>query len=110
MRIELGLNLSADSIITDRVHRRILEVLLEEEQENPSGFGVHRSVMKKALDVPEKSMDFNMTYLKKMNLLDFVPVPNYHWLWAKITGPGIAAIEDTLLYEYMLKKSEVGER
>ena len=53
-------------------------------------------------------MDLNLKYLKKMNLLDFVPVPNYHWLWAKITG--ISAIEDTLLYEYMRKKSEVGER
>ena len=66
--------------------------------------------MKKALDVPEKSMDFNMKYLKKMNLVDFVPVPNYNWLWAKITRPGIAAIEDTLLYEYMLEQGKVGQR
>jgi len=102
------LNLSADSIVTDKVQRRILEVLLEESKEDPSSFGVHRSVMKKALDIPEKNMDFNMTYLKKMNLVDFVPVPNYHWLWAKITRPGIAAIEDTLLYEYMLEQSKVG--
>lgn len=99
-----------DSIIKDRIHRLILEVLLEESKRNPTGFGVHRSDMKAALNIPERAMDFNMRYLLKMNLVSYVPVPNFHWLWAKITGPGIAAIEDTLYYEQLLNENKIGEK
>ena len=97
-----------DSIIKDRIHRWILEVLLEESRRNPTGFGVHRSDMKAALNIPDKAMDFNMKYLSKMNLVTYVPVPNFHWLWTKITGPGIAAIEDTLYYEQLLSENKIG--
>jgi hypothetical protein len=104
----MGRDLTADTIVTDRVQRRILEVLLEESRNNPSGFGVHRSDMKRALNISEKSMDFNIFTLRKMNFVSFVPVPNFHWLWAKITGPGINAIEDTLYHEKRLSDIDVG--
>lgn len=97
-----------DSIVKDKVQKRILEVLLEESRKNPTGFGVHRSDMKKALNIPEKHMDFNMFYLRKRNYVNFVQVPNFHWLWAKITGPGMDAIETTLYYEQQLGKIEIG--
>jgi len=109
MKDRNGLDLMVESIIRDRVQRRILEVLLEESKRNPTGFGVHRSDMKTALNIPEKAMDFNMKYLSIMNLVSYVPVPNFHWLWAKITGPGIAAIEDTLYYEQLLTENKIGE-
>ena len=104
----MGRDLRAESIIADKVQRRILEILLEESRRNPTSFGVHRSDMKQALNIPEKSMDFNMFYLRKRNFLNFVPVPNFHWLWAKITRPGIDAIENTLYYEQRLSDMEIG--
>ena len=94
---------SAEHLI-DNIQRRMLEILLEESKKNPTGYGVHRSDMKRTLNISEKKMDFNMTYLAKRNLVNFVPVPNYHWLWAKITKPGIDIIETILDHEHMSSK------
>ena len=90
--------------LIDNIQRRMLEILLEESKKNPTGYGVHRSDMKRTLNISEKKMDFNMTYLAKRNLVNFVPVPNYHWLWAKITKPGIDIIETILDHEHMSSK------
>ncbi len=75
-------------------HRRILGILLEAQRRDSTGFGVHRSVMKRELGISEKSMDYHMAHLAQRGLVRLREVPNYLWLWAKITAFGIDALKD----------------
>ncbi|MCW4027254.1 MAG: hypothetical protein NWE76_07210 [Candidatus Bathyarchaeota archaeon] len=81
--------------VTDAsIQRRILEILLEANRKDPTGFGVHRSVMKRELSIPEQGMDYHMAYLAQRRLVRLVEVPNFLWLWAKITSFGEETLEN----------------
>jgi len=72
-----------------------LEILLETQEKDPTGFGVHRSVMKRELNISEQSMDYHMAYLAQRRLVRLTEVPNFLWLWAKITAFGVDTLENS---------------
>ncbi len=72
-----------------------MEILLETQEKDPTGFGVHRSVMKRELNISEQSMDYHMAYLAQRRLVRLTEVPNFLWLWAKITAFGMDTLENS---------------
>lgn len=84
-----------NSATNAETRRRILEILLETQEKDPTGFGVHRSVMKRELNISEQSMDYHMAYLAQRRLVRLTEVPNFLWLWAKITAFGMDTLENS---------------
>jgi repressor of nif and glnA expression len=81
----------------DEIQKHILEILVEETEKNPTGYGVHRSIMQKAVDISDKDMDFIMAFLEQRGLVKLVEAPNYSWLWAKVTPAGKRIIQESNL-------------
>jgi hypothetical protein len=90
----VGQSFEGSTVKDAATHRRILGILLEAQRRDSTGFGVHRSVMKRELGISEKSMDYHMAHLAQRGLVRLREVPNYLWLWAKVTAFGIDALKD----------------
>lgn len=90
----MGHNSEGNTVTDAATQRRILEILLETERKDPTGFGVHRSIMKRELGISEKGMDYHMAYLAQRRLVRLTEVPNFLWLWAKITAFGVDTLEN----------------
>lgn len=90
----MGQSSEDNSMTSSETHRRILEILSDAQERNPTGFGVHRSIMKRELDISEQHMDYHMAYLAQRRLVRLTEVPNFLWLWAKITAFGIDTLEN----------------
>ena len=96
------LHLKLNVITSEDVQRQILGVLLEAARADPTGWGVDRSLMQQRLKVPEKNMDANMAFLARKGLVRLVEVPNFYWLWAKLTPYGVRYAERELSQEYIV--------
>jgi hypothetical protein len=81
----------------DEIQKHVLEFLVEETAKNPSGYGVHRSIMQKAIDMSDKDMDFIMAFLEQRGLVKLIEAPNYSWLWAKVMPAGKRVIQESNL-------------
>jgi len=91
---EMDQSFEGNALTDAGIQKRILEILLETQERNPSGFGVHRSVMRRELNISEQSMDYHMAYLAQRRLVRLTEVPNFLWLWAKITAFGIDTLQN----------------
>lgn len=98
---------SEGNTVTDaETQTRILEILLEAQEKDPSGFGAHRSIVKKELGISEKGMDHHMAYLATRRLVRLVEVPNFLWLWAKITAFGVDTLENGGMQKISFQESQ----
>jgi hypothetical protein len=86
------------SFTEDQVRHLILEILYNQEKENPSSF-TDRQTMQKMLNVPEKQIDFNMIYLAQKSLVHLELAGGAPWYCAEITAFGIDVIEQKEKYQ-----------
>ena len=86
--------LSMSSINHDEIRHRILRILYEFEQENPTRGGMTRDEVKKILQIPEKQMDFNIHYLDQKGLVELHLSGSKYWYSVRITAFGIDVITD----------------
>ena len=81
----------------DEIRHRILKILYIMAQENPESLGLDKETINKILDVPEKTIFFNMQYLAEKGLISLFKGIGT-WFHARITAFGIDVVEDKEKY------------
>jgi hypothetical protein len=87
------------SITDDEVRVRILQFLSEEAKKRPLIWGVHRSIVQEAMNIPDRNLDYNISYLAKNGMVKLVTAHIGGWVWATITSVGRDALENPTHYE-----------
>ena len=70
-----------------------------EEKKGSLVWGVHRSTIQEALNVPNRNLDFNISYLAKNGLVRLVTAQSNEWVWARITSVGTDLLDSPARYE-----------
>jgi hypothetical protein len=99
--------LKDSSTSDDEVRYRILAILYKEEKDNPEGspghlMGLEPKYIVKHLDIPEKQVYFNMSYLDKKGLITIMKFSGNVWSFMRITPFGIDVYENKDKYKEKL--------
>jgi hypothetical protein len=87
------------SLSEEEVRLRILQFLAKPPKRGSSVWGVHRSIIREAIPVPERNLDINIAYLARNGLVRLVQVHGADWIWAKITSVGLDVLQNPARYE-----------
>ena len=87
------------SLSDEEIRLRILQFLAKPPRKGASVWGVHRSIIREAIPVPERALDVNIAYLARNGLVKLVQVHGADWLWAKITPVGLDVLQNPARYE-----------
>ncbi len=87
------------SYTEDEIRLRILQLLAKPPRKGASVWGVHRSIIREAIPVPERDLDVNISYLARNGLVKLVQVHGADWLWARITPVGLDVLQNPARYE-----------
>jgi len=87
------------SLSDEEIRLRILQFLAKPPRKGASVWGVHRSIIREAIPVPERALDVNIAYLARNGLVKLVQVHGADWLWAKITLVGLDVLQNPARYE-----------
>ncbi|MEM2129229.1 MAG: hypothetical protein QXI71_03185 [Candidatus Bathyarchaeia archaeon] len=87
------------SYTEDEIRLRILQLLAKPPKKGASVWGVHKSIIREAIPVPERDIDVNISYLARNGLVKLVQVHGADWLWARITPVGLDVLQNPARYE-----------
>jgi len=87
------------SYTEDEIRLRILQFLAKPPRKGASVWGVHKSIVREAIPVPERDLDVNIAYLARNGLVRLVQVHGADWLWARITQVGLDVLQNPARYE-----------
>jgi hypothetical protein len=87
------------SLSDEEIRLRILQFLAKPPRKGASVWGVHRSIIREAIPVPERAIDVNIAYLARNGLVKLVQVHGADWLWARITLVGVDVLQNPTRYE-----------
>lgn len=90
---------TAMSTSDDQIRLNMLEMLYKRAQENPESAGIDRAIVQATLQIPEKQMDQNMSFLGEKALVELSGFGVSQWTFAKITGDGMDVIENKQKYK-----------
>lgn len=81
------------AIDNNEIRHRILQILYNDAMKYPDHIGIDRDEMKRLLQIPENTMDFNIFYLSQQGLIEIQTTMGRPWLYAMITAFGTDVIE-----------------
>jgi hypothetical protein len=87
------------SITDDEIRVRILQILTEEAKKGSLIWGVHRSTVLEVMNIPDRNLDYNVSYLAKNGMVKLVKAHIGEWVWAAITSVGRDVLENPTRYE-----------
>ncbi len=83
----------------DEIRLRILQFLAKPPRKGSSVWGVHKSIIREAIPVPERDLDVSIAYLARNGLVKLIQVHGADWLWARITQVGLDVLKNPARYE-----------
>jgi hypothetical protein len=86
------------SLSEEEIRLRILQFLAKPPKRGSSVWGVHRSIIREAIPVPERSLDINIAYLARNGLVRLVQ-SGTEWIWARITSVGLDVLQNPARYD-----------
>ena len=93
------------SISDDQARNEILQLLHKRQTENPNNSGLDRAIIQDAINLSEKQLESNMSYLQEKALITFSRSAGSKWVFAEITVEGIKAITGEVKFENNLYES-----
>ena len=88
------------SLSDEEIRLRILQFLAKPPKKGTSAWGVHKSIVRKAISVQEIILDNNITYLARRGLVKLVQSSlGTEWIWAKITPVGLDVLQNPTRYK-----------
>jgi len=87
------------SYTEDEIRLRILQFLAKPPRKGSSVWGVHKSIIREAIPVPERDLDVSIAYLARNGLVKLIQVHGADWLWARITQVGLDVLKNPARYE-----------